>query len=57
MYEILDGIKMLASSQGYYGRLLNQIHNLDYDDFIELTRVWEGKNFKNMVDFILYIEG
>ena len=55
--EILDTIKQLACSQGFYGRLLQAICDLDDDELDELIATWEDMNFKDPVDFILYIEG
>ena len=57
MNEIMEGIQMMARSQGFYGRLLNRIYSLDEDEFMELTEIWEEMNFKDIVDFIIYIEG
>lgn len=55
--EIMDVIKKLACSQGFYGRLLQAINELDADELDELIVTWEDMEFKNPVDFILYIEG
>lgn len=48
--EILDLVKSLAKSQGFYSRLLEELNNekLDY---------LEQQNFKDPIDFILFIEG
>ena len=49
--QILDVIKSLAKSQGFYGRLLEHINeNPSYLDFLE------KQNFKDSVDFVLYME-
>ena len=49
--QILNVIKSLAKSQGFYGRLLEHINeNPSYLDFLE------KQNFKDSVDFVLYME-
>lgn len=54
--EIMEVIKSLAKSQGSYGRLLNNINELDDESKAELKADWESRNFKDSVDFILYLE-
>lgn len=49
--EILENIKMLARSQGYYGRILRAIEE---DETILDTL--EEQNFKDVVDMVLYLE-
>ena len=49
--EILENIKMLAKSQGYYGRLLREIEE---DETILDTL--EGQNFNDVVDMVLFLE-
>jgi hypothetical protein len=49
--QILDVIKSLAKSQGFYGRLLEHINDgPSYLDFLE------KQNFVDVVDFVLYME-
>ena len=49
--QILDVIKSLAKSQGFYGKLLEYINEEpSYLDFLE------KQNFKDAIDFILYME-
>lgn len=49
--EILKIIKSLAQSQGFYGRLLEQIQNNEEDlDYLE------QQSFKDAVDLILFLE-
>ncbi len=47
--QILNTIKSLARSQGFYGRMLNNItdEGLDY---------LEEQNFKDPVDLVMFIE-
>ena len=49
--EILENIKMLARSQGYYGRLLWAIE----EDESILDRL-EEQNFNDVVDMVLFLE-
>ena len=49
--QILNVIKSLAKSQGFYGRLLEHINEQpSYLDFLE------KQNFKDAIDFVLYME-
>lgn len=54
--ECLDIIKSLARSQGFYGRLLRDINELDTNSLEELKEEWESKHFTSDLDFILYLE-
>jgi hypothetical protein len=49
--EIYSTIKSLASSQGFYGRILDQI-----DDHPEILDILEAQNFTDIVDLIMYLE-
>lgn len=55
-YAILDLIDMLACSQGLYGRLRAAINDLPEDEREELFEEWEGMNFADDLEFILFIE-
>lgn len=54
--EILSEIKMLAASQGFYGRLYNTIMSLDIEDFELVMSELEEQNFKTGLDLVLYLE-
>ena len=57
--QILDAIKNLSFSQGFYGRLLNNIIGLrkhDNEHYESLMEDLESKKFKNVVDIVLYFE-
>lgn len=59
MEDILNTIEMLSHSQGFYGRLLLSIYELQDNNpekYEELVAEWEAKEFKDALDFILYIE-
>ena len=59
MKEILNTIKDLARSQGYYGRLYNDLRELqeeDPDEYEKLTEEWEAEEFETTLDLVLYLE-
>ena len=53
--EVLAGIEELSYSQGFYGRLLERIYELDDIQLDMLKRSWDGA-FEDMIEFILWIE-
>ena len=60
MNDILQVIRELASSQGFYSRLYNRILELkkyNPGDYESLKNELESQNFSDAVDFILYVEG
>ena len=54
--EIMETIKSLASSQGFYGRLYRKLMELDEEKYNEVMTELESQNFKDGVDLIMYIE-
>lgn len=61
--EIKEVIKTLASGQGFYGRLLQQLEDIEgqkyhytQEDFNKLKEVLEGQNFKDTLDVVFYFE-
>lgn len=57
--QILDEIKTLAMSQGFYGRLLQNINDIKEESeekYEALMTELEKQNFKDSVDMILYFE-
>ena len=57
--EIKNTIKSLASSQGFYGRLLASMETMEEmfpQDYAKLVVELESQNFQNAVDMILYFE-
>ena len=59
MKEIKETIKLLASSQGFYGRLLASIETMEEmfpQDYKKLAEELESQNFQNAVDLIMYFE-
>jgi len=57
--DIIKGIKTLAQSQGFYGRVLNDLLKMKQNNPEEYNRIMtelENEKFKDIVDFVLYIE-
>lgn len=54
--EIMETIKSLASSQGFYGRLYRKLMELDEEKYNEVMTELESQNFKDGIDLIMYIE-
>ena len=54
--EILNGIRRLACSQGFYGRLLRELQSNE-EAANEFFDECERQNFKDMVDFVMWLEG
>ena len=57
--QIMLVIRRLASSQGFYGRLLHNIQELQTNDPEEADRVFsvlEAQKFNDVLDVILYFE-
>lgn len=59
MKDIMELIEYLSRSQGFYGRMLLSIYELedtDHEAYEELVEDWESRNFKDPLDFVLYVE-
>lgn len=59
MEDILNVIKMLACSQGFYGRLYRAIMELaeeDEEQYEEFCAELEAQEFTDSVDVVLYFE-
>ena len=56
MEEIMKLIEMLAKSNGFYSRLLNEIAELPEHVYNELKEDWEEQNFTDDIEFILWLE-
>ena len=57
--EIIQTIKDLAKSQGFYGRLLYEIEDAKENDKEKYERIkvtLEEQNFKDAVDMVLFFE-
>ena len=54
-YELLfNTVKSLSNSQGYYGRLLNSLINMNEDERLELIN--SLPTFNDAVDVIMWLE-
>ena len=54
---IMETIRSLALSQGFYGRLYRQLEDLDDETYDEVMQELEEKNFKDVVELVLFLEG
>lgn len=54
--EMLKCFKQLAQSQGMWGRLLQQIDEMDEESRENMWAQLEAKNFKDRLDLIMFIE-
>ena len=57
--EIKETIKSLASSQGFYGRLLASMETMEEmfpQDYEKVVEELESQNFQNVVDLVMYFE-
>lgn len=60
MKDILNAIKELANSQGFYGRLLRDLTELkqnDLESYNSIKEELESQNFHDTLDLIMYLEG
>ena len=53
---ILSLIESLSQSQGCYGRLLSNLMELTDSERDDVLTYWESMNFKDGIDFILFME-
>ena len=57
--QIMAAIRSLAQSQGYYGRLYNELQEMqtnDPDQWDEVKNTLEAQNFKDSLDMVMYFE-
>ena len=55
--QILDAFRSLARSQGFYGRLLAKIDSVDEETRDAFLTDLESRNFRDVVDLVMWIEG
>ena len=55
--QILATFRSLAMSQGFYGRLLEQIDSVDEETRDAFLSDLESRDFKDVVDLVMWIEG
>mgnify|MGYP000923244250 CR=1 FL=1 len=59
MDQIMKLIRELACSQGFYGRLLRDLENVqkkDPDKWERITEYLERQNFRDPVDVVMFFE-
>lgn len=57
--EIMAAVRSLAESQGYYGRLYNELWEMQTNDpekWEEVKNTLEAQNFKDTLDMVMYFE-
>lgn len=57
--EIMSAIRSLAGSQGFYGRLYNELWEMqtnDPDQWEEVKNTLEAQNFNDTLDIVMYFE-
>lgn len=54
--DVVNLIKDLSKSQGFYGRLLEQIKNFSEDQMKEFSELVEKEKFSDPVDVVLFFE-
>ena len=57
--QIMAAIRSLAESQGYYGRLYNDLREMQTNDpekWEEVKNTLEGQHFKDLLDMVLFFE-
>lgn len=55
--EILKALKKLAQSQGFYAAFLKLLNEAPEAERETLLDTLESKQFKDVVDLVLYLEG
>ena len=54
--QVLDIIRDLSHSQGFYKRLYDNIMDLQPEAFKDFKEVIEAQNFKDSVDVVMFFE-
>ena len=57
--QIMAAIRSLAQSQGYYGRLYNELLEMQTNDpekWEEVKNTLEAQNFNDTLDMVMYFE-
>lgn len=58
--QVIEVVEMLSQSQGFYGRLLEEIKYIEENDpmsFEVFKDMIEKEEFENPVDVVLFFEG
>ena len=57
--QIMAAIRSLAESQGYYGRLYNELREMQTNDtkkWEDVKNTLESQHFKDSLDMVLFFE-
>ena len=57
--QVIEVVEMLSHSQGFYGRLLNRIKDMEeneLDNFVQFKTIVEEQHFTDPVDVVLFFE-
>lgn len=57
--QIMAAIRSLAESQGFYGRLYNELWEMQTNDpekWEEVKNTLEAQNFNDTLDMVMYFE-
>ena len=55
--DLIELCKKLAGSQGFYGRLLRDLNEMDEDALAEIDEAMQGANLSDELDIIMWLEG
>ena len=55
--DLIKLCKKLAPSQGFYGRLLKKLENMDEQDLSDIDSAMQSANLKDDLDIIMWLEG
>lgn len=55
--DLIRVCKDLAKSQGFYGRLLARLEEMDEQDLSDIDSAMQSANLKDDLDIILWLEG
>ena len=59
VYQVIEVVEMLSHSQGFYGRLLeeiNYIQEYEPEKFETFKEIIEEQEFENALDVVLFFE-
>ena len=55
--QIMNAFRTLAKSQGFYGRLIEQIESVDEEARDAFLSDLESRHFNDVVELVMWIEG
>ena len=55
--DLIKLCKELAPSQGFYGRLLEKLENMDEGELADLDYSMQSANLQDEIDMIMWLEG